>query len=86
MSEETISEDDPGVQAVEAALRTLGEHFDSAHIVCSRKDHDKNGGVTDIISRGSGNYCARYGSLKETVIKMEASIRWKMRRSLNEEE
>lgn len=82
MSEETISESDPGVQAVEAALRTLGEHFDSCHIVCTRKESDGKSGFTDIISRGNGNFYARYGSLRDSVIKLEEEIRFEMRSAL----
>lgn len=85
MSDE-LPEDDPGVSLVEKALEDLGEHFDSCHIICTRKEHDSKGGYTDTISRRNGNASAAFGSLKETVIKLEEQMRWQMRRSLEKDE
>lgn len=84
MSEDSLPESDPGVQRVEAALLDLSEHFDSVHIVCTRKDHDGKEGYTDTISRGNGNATARYGSLKATVIRLQEAMKWKMRKALED--
>lgn len=81
MSGEPFPESDAGVQAVEDALQKLGEFWESAHIVCTRKDGDGSSSFTDTISRGNGNWSARYGSLKETVIKLEEKMRIDMRRA-----
>lgn len=86
MSEETISEDDPGVQAVEAALKTLSEFFDSVHIVATVKCHDDSGGFTEKISRGNGNFSARFGSLREAVIKLEEDMRESRRNRKKDDE
>lgn len=84
MSDEIFPDSDPGVVAVEAALQSLGEHWESAHIICTRKEHNQSGGFTDTISRGNGNWSARYGSLKETVIKLEEKMRIDMRKANQE--
>jgi hypothetical protein len=78
MSDE-LPETDPGMMKVMEALETLREHFDSCHICCTRYYRTDGSGFTDTISFGSGNYSARYGSLSETVIKMEEDMRDKRR-------
>lgn len=75
MSDE-LPETDAGVMLITSSLESLREFFDSVHIVCTRYDNDGEG-FTDVISRGAGNWNARYGSLKETVIKLEESMRKK---------
>lgn len=86
MSDDTTStseipEDDPGVVRIESALTEIGEFFDSVHIVATRRDRDGNLGFTDIVSRGTGNAHARYGSLKDTVVKLEEKMRIDMRKA-----
>lgn len=81
MSEEILPESDPGVQRINSALETLLEHFDSVQIIATRYDGD---GCTDAISRGRGNWSARYGSMRESVLKMEESMRENMRRKDDE--
>jgi hypothetical protein len=71
MSDSELPEDDPGVKRLIDAIEALSEHFDSVHIVATVND---GGGNTDVISRGRGNWSARYGSLRETVLKMERAM------------
>lgn len=52
----------------------LGEHFDTVHIFASRHiPGDENG--TAIFNRGSGNWCARVGHIKEFIIYEDERIR-----------
>lgn len=86
MSDDTASasqipEEDPGIVRMEQVLTDLGEFFDSVHVVATRRDHDSKGGFTDIVSRGVGNSHARYGSLKDTVVKLEEHMRIVMRKA-----
>lgn len=81
MSAEPFPESDPGVVAVENALKALALHWGSVHICCTRYKNDNQGGYTDTISRGTGNTEARYGSLKQTVIKLEEKMRIDMRKA-----
>jgi len=47
------------------AIDTLRLHFDTVQVFCTR--HDDNGGVTQTMHNGSGNWYARYGQIKSFV-------------------
>lgn len=66
---DSLPTDDPGSQRIDAAIEDLGEHFDTVHIIATRKDGD-----TYLISRGTGNWWARYGSIRDSMLKMESHI------------
>lgn len=73
MSDEPLPESDPDVQRVTEAVHNLMEHFDSVQIIVTRYDCDSKD--TASISRGVGNWSARYGSMVEAVYKMESSFK-----------
>lgn len=78
MPETDIPEDDPDVLRVEKSARELMEHFDSIQIIATRYEPDEKETVT--ISRGIGNWSARYGSVRESMVKMEESFKEGIRR------
>jgi hypothetical protein len=51
---------------IDAALKTLGEHFDAVHIFVSRHEGGELNGTISA-NKGCGNYCARYGQVKTWV-------------------
>lgn len=59
-----MSEQDQDEKRVDDALRVLGEHFDSIQIFATRVNDNSEGGGTVHISKGIGNWFARYGHAK----------------------
>lgn len=62
----TPKEDD--LNRVQKALDDLGEFFDSVHIFCTRHEPGSEGGTVHV-SRGCGNWYARFGQASEWVEK-----------------
>ena len=62
---------DPNVKRVQDALDQLGEHFDTVMIFVTL--HSGNDVGTIAISRGSGNWYARYGQVQEWIVKENAN-------------
>jgi hypothetical protein len=69
-------------QLIDAALKTLSEHFDGVQIFATRYESDGN---TLNIARGHGNFFARYGHVQEWVIGQEELQRARARSSYKEE-
>lgn len=65
-------EKDADIERVMAALETLGEHFDHVHIFTQRDSGDHN---TATVSLGSGGWYARYGQIREWLVKEEYRMR-----------
>lgn len=57
-------------------ISSLSEHFDSVQIFCTRLTPD---GGTITTSKGSGNWYARYGQIKEWCIKQDETTREEVR-------
>jgi hypothetical protein len=51
----------------------LAEHFDTVQVFCTRHESDDVG--TYVHSKGSGNWCARFGQVKEWYVKQEEDAR-----------
>lgn len=65
---------DADVQRVMQHVEALGEHFEMVHIFCSRHSPtDKP--PTMAVNRGSGNWFARYGQIKEWVLYEDERIK-----------
>ena len=62
---------DQDLELLQKAIDTLGEHFDSVQIFATR--HDTDG--TKSIQKGCGNWFARYGQVREWMLKEEQSSR-----------
>jgi hypothetical protein len=58
----TTDTPDPDVVMIEKAIETLGEHFDTVQIFCTRSEGQAEG--TTFVTRGTGNWFARYGSIR----------------------
>lgn len=69
-----MSEKDEDLDRVKKATEALGEHFDSVHIFCTRHEPGTEDGTVNI-SWSAGNWFARYGQIKEWIIKAEERTR-----------
>lgn len=70
---------DEDVQRLENALKTLTEYYDAVHIFANRAVGEEDGN-TIFVSRGRGNWFARYGQVKEWVIRSEELTKVKARK------
>lgn len=69
-----MSEMDEDLAKVRKALDALGEHFDSVQIFCTRYRGGEDGGTANV-AIGTGNWYARYGHVREWMIKEDESAR-----------
>lgn len=67
--------------AVDEAITKLGEHFDSVMIFVSRYDGGDVGSVN--VAKGLGNWYARYGQVREWLVKEEEVARIEAKKSLD---
>lgn len=74
-----MSSEDDDLKRVTEALNSLGEHFDSVHIFATRHEPATENG-TVAVQRGVGNWFARYGQVREWVLKRDESSREQARR------
>lgn len=72
----TQSEQD--LEIVKKAAEQLGEHFDSVVILTTRYDPAVEQGTTNI-NWGCGNWFARYGQVREYLIKCDERTRCQVR-------
>lgn len=75
-----MSEDpkrDADVKLVSDICDQLIEHFDTVQIFCTRHESGERDGTTHI-SRGNGNWFARYGQIKDWVTTEEQLSREKV--------
>lgn len=75
-----MSEGDPDLAAVKKALQDLGEHFDSVMIFCTRHEGDDRGSAR--VAKGTGNWYARYGQVREWLVKEEEEARIEAKKEL----
>lgn len=52
------------------ALEELGEHFDTVQIFATRHESGEEGGTINM-AYGAGNWFARYGQIREWLIKAD---------------
>lgn len=57
---------------VQEAAKKLGEHFDAVVVLCSRHDGERG---TRTIAKGSGNWHAQYGIVREWLVDRDEDIR-----------
>jgi hypothetical protein len=77
------SKEDTDVAMLTKHVNDLSEFFDSVHIFCSR--HESNDTGTINANRGAGNWFARYGQIKEWILKQEEASRVNARNSMADE-
>lgn len=68
------------VSQLDRAIAVLGEHFDTVQIFCTRYE----GASTVSVNKGTGNWHARAGQVREWVVKVEEEQRWDARRDCEE--
>lgn len=61
------------VALIDKHVNALSEHFDAVHIFVTRNEGDKD--QTRCANRGSGNWHARYGQIREWLIYEDQRIR-----------
>jgi hypothetical protein len=62
---------DEDLKRVTEALEVLSEHFETTHIFCTRYED----GGTIGIQKGTGNWFARYGQIREFLLKEDEEAR-----------
>jgi hypothetical protein len=78
---DTTSDDDPeerDMERIKRACTLLIEHFDSVQIIATRHAPDEDGTIH--ASWGEGNWYARYGSVREWLLKKDEASRENVRR------
>lgn len=73
---------DMDIQRVQSAVDSLGEHFDTVQIFCTRHDSGQVGG-TITLCLGVGNWYARYGQIANWMIKSDEETRTETRKKLD---
>jgi hypothetical protein len=68
---------DKDLELVKQAAISLGEHFDSVQIFCTRHESGEQDG-TVTVKYGTGNWFARYGQIKDWVLVEEESSKSKI--------
>lgn len=72
------------LELISAHVGQLAEHFDNVQIFCSKVED--GGDVSLTLHKGTGNWQARYGQVKEWIIYNEAQIAHKAARDFDEDE
>ena len=62
------------IQRVQQALLVLGEHFDAVQIFVTRNTGEEDGNTVSL-AMGAGNWFARYGHVREWIIKKDEEAR-----------
>ncbi len=70
--------DDPDMQLLDKAIESLGEHFETVQIFCTRNSDDNNGTIN--AARGTGNWLARFGQVRLWIVGEEERTRSQMRK------
>lgn len=71
-------DEDQDVAIVRSHAVQLSEHFDTVQILCTRTSGDVDGTVN--VSWGEGNFFARYGQVREWIVKQDERTRIMQRR------
>ena len=62
------------MKLVEKAVQELGEHYETVMVFCTRHESGQENGTVRVI-KGSGNWFARYGVVREWLIREEETSR-----------
>lgn len=68
---------DKDLKLVQLAVDQLIEHFDTVQVLVTRCNGDEDGTVS--VSLGAGNWFARYGHVKDWIVKEEEKVRKEVR-------
>lgn len=82
-SNENPSQEDRDIALISQHVNDLSEFFDTVHIFCAR--HESNDIGTINANKGAGNWNARYGQIREWILKEEECFRVDARRGMTNE-
>lgn len=77
--EEKIAQQKADTAIMQHAIDRMSEHFDSVQVFVSRYEPNQEGGTMSL-HLGQGNWFARFGQVKEWVVKREENARIDCRR------
>lgn len=69
-----MNDKDHDIALIQQSLDVLGEHFDSVQVFVTKHDQGQSDG-TVCINLGAGNWYARYGQVKEWMVKQDEEAR-----------
>ena len=72
MSETSQKDAERKFALIDSHIHALQEHFDTVHIFVTKYDPADG---TNMVNRGSGHWCARYGQIKEFIVYEEERMR-----------
>ena len=78
------TQEDSDVQQVMQHAKALGEYFDAVHIFCTRDEPATENG-TVFVDAGCGNWYARYGQVKDWILKQEMLSQLKTEQEFDED-
>lgn len=76
-----MDSEDKDVERLKAATASLGEHFDSVQIFCTRHESGEMDGTLKV-KDGAGNWYARYGQIQEWLLIEEERARIQIRKDM----
>lgn len=79
------SKSDADLALVKRHVEELGEHFDAIQIFASRYEPALEDGTVNV-QMGTGNWFARYGHVRDWLIKEEEATRLKVRKDEDQTE
>lgn len=69
-----VPAEDADTELLRKHVEQLGEHFDAVTILCTRHEPETEDGTIQI-SDGCGNWFARYGQIREWIVRAEERTR-----------
>lgn len=75
----------PGVAVLDDCLRRLREHFENVQIFCNKEGMDQDD-ETGSVSKGRGNWFARYGQVVEWTVRQNEHSKCRARRDDEEDQ
>lgn len=76
------SQKDDDIERVKRATKALGEHFDTVQIFVTRHEEGQEGGTVNV-AWSQGNWFARYGQVREWVVKADERTRKSVREEMD---
>ncbi len=85
VSDDNVSSNEhtDAVKMLDKHVNELSEHFENVHIFVTRHEGEKD--QTRCVNRGSGNWFARYGQIREWLVYEDQKIRECAKRSESQE-
>lgn len=79
MSEDLSAQAQSDLSQLKLATTQLGEHFDTVQIFVTRYEPAEDGGTTNI-HYGTGNWFARFGHVRDWIVKREEDAKIERRK------